>query len=298
MKIYKTTDTIVITSVITMIYGEHGAGKTSIASTSKNSFLFDFDGGSHRSKQRGNVGIAESYDDFLEFFSSDEMKQYDNIIIDTAGRLQELVIAYVAKKDPRLLSGGVLNQRGYGVLKGVMGGFSSLAKQLGKNIHYIAHEKVEKHEEEIFKSPDIAGATKSELSRVCDAIFYLYDDGKNTILSGNASRRRFNYDAKLPCEIPDIIVPDLNIESNFYEGILTQLREGINENQNRNAALKSEVEQFAESIAGADSPDALNIIISDAAEISAGAKKFILEKCKRKGAEFGSTWDKVQKAFV
>ncbi len=60
-KIVKSDEPLVVETVNILIYGEPGAGKTSLVNTAESPLTLDFDKGVHRSDFRKDVLVIESW---------------------------------------------------------------------------------------------------------------------------------------------------------------------------------------------------------------------------------------------
>jgi hypothetical protein len=54
VRIIRSTDPVKIETVVVLVYGDPGAGKTSLAFTAADPLMLDFDRGAHRSGFRGD----------------------------------------------------------------------------------------------------------------------------------------------------------------------------------------------------------------------------------------------------
>lgn len=77
------------TTLSALIYGQPGMGKTTLALSAPNPVLFDYDGGIHRVNAAHRVPTVQitSWDETNQVLSSEEIKEFSTIVIDTAGKM-------------------------------------------------------------------------------------------------------------------------------------------------------------------------------------------------------------------
>ena len=92
LNITKPSDAIPVKSINVLIYGTPGIGKTSIACSANNPLLLDFDKGAHRSAFRCDTLLVDDWHQVASLNPKD-IAQYDTIILDTVGRLLDLLTA-------------------------------------------------------------------------------------------------------------------------------------------------------------------------------------------------------------
>lgn len=99
-----------------IISGQPGLGKTTLALSAPNPFLFDTDNGVARVKaeHRCPTSTVSSYEELLEDMKSEEYRAAETIVIDTGGTLVQLMKPWAKKKDARAAKNG---QAMFGVIK-------------------------------------------------------------------------------------------------------------------------------------------------------------------------------------
>lgn len=99
-----------------IISGQPGLGKTTLALSAPNPFLFDTDNGIARVKaeHRCVTSATSSYEELLEDMESEEYKSADTAVIDTGGTLVQLMKEWAKKKDSKAAKDG---RAMYGVIK-------------------------------------------------------------------------------------------------------------------------------------------------------------------------------------
>lgn len=162
-----------IQNVIVFIYGDPGIGKTSLAFTAKNPILFDFDKGAYRAFDRKDTVQINSWSDVAQF-TADDLKGYDTIVIDTAGRVLDLITDNL-KHDVKNIRRGSneLSMQGYGKLGSIFTNWLKMLRNMGKDIVILAHAGEDKDGENIIKRPDMVGGSKKEVYKVADMMGYM-----------------------------------------------------------------------------------------------------------------------------
>ncbi|MEK5761254.1 AAA family ATPase, partial [Acinetobacter variabilis] len=74
-----------------------GIGKTSLAFSATNPILFDFDKGAHRAgKYRKDTVQVNNWSE-VSSLTANDLLGYDTVIVDTAGRMLDVIIAHLVK---------------------------------------------------------------------------------------------------------------------------------------------------------------------------------------------------------
>ena len=124
----------------TMLYGSPGSGKTSLAISGKlRKLLVDLERGASRAIPNSytDVWTPQSLEELTKELNSDNVSSYDVIVIDTLGRLVEILV----KKHSN--ASGIANQNTWGsVRRDLLGWWLSLLK-LDKHIVLTAHGKLD-----------------------------------------------------------------------------------------------------------------------------------------------------------
>jgi hypothetical protein len=138
MNITNMRDLAVNVPRLTMLYGSPGSGKTSIAiSGIHRKLLVDLERGASRAIPNNytDVWIPQSLGEFMGELSGEDVKCYDVIVIDTLGRLVELLVRKHSN------ASGIANQQTWGsVRRDLLNWWQSLLK-LDKHIVLTAHGK-------------------------------------------------------------------------------------------------------------------------------------------------------------
>lgn len=125
-----------------IIAGVPGIGKTTLALSSPKPLLIDLDKGISRveARFRTDTDVVNSYEELVEDLKTTDLSNYETIVIDTGGKLLEMmkpvVIAEDAKNGKR---DGNLSLQGYGSIKRKFREFVSFVRSLDKNLIIVFH---------------------------------------------------------------------------------------------------------------------------------------------------------------
>ena len=175
--IKKPNELVIKKTLSVLLYGQPGMGKTTLALSAPHPLLLDFDNGVHRVNAAHRVDTVQisKWEDAIEFKKmTDEIVEYQTIVVDTAGKMLSCMDEYIKNKyDKVTTTGGVLNQKGYGIRKKEFIEFISELAKKGKSVIFVAHEKEEKDGEEKRLRADIGGSSSGDLMKELDLVGYM-----------------------------------------------------------------------------------------------------------------------------
>lgn len=178
MKLFNSLDPAEKPSILMVVYGEGGVGKTTFAATAPRPIIADCENGSKYFGLRGieaQVALIEGWDDMQEFLEVALTDQYDTVIIDPIGELMEKLIRYmISKADSKLVQkDGNPTMAGWGWLKQTMRSFLKVMRDSGKNIVIVAHVQEKDDEGRVIKRPMVATKLSEELINLVDVVGYM-----------------------------------------------------------------------------------------------------------------------------
>lgn len=201
-----------------LIYGQPGAGKTTLALSASKPVLIDLDRGLYRVESRFHCPSlqVENYQQIIDLINSDELKPFDTIVIDTLGKLIDRIGDYVALSNPKFRQGdGTLSMKAWGAIKIQ---FANLIKNIfnkNKSVIFVAHEKEDKDGETRFVRPDVPGSSGKDIVKELDLMGYVEMKGSNRTISFTPNEK---YYAKNSLGLnPIISIPDTAKGNTFFQ---------------------------------------------------------------------------------
>lgn len=231
-----------------LIAGYPGIGKTTLGLSAPKPLLIDVDFGINRTMAsvRKDYIQPESYEELLNDLKGD-LSDYETIVIDTGGKLLDLMKAYVIKNDIKnAKKDGTLSLQGYGAVGREFSRFMNyIYFDLRKHCVIIFHAVEEKQDEETKLRILVEGSTKNTVWQNVELGGFIEMRGnKKTIGFDNCER----YFAKSSFGIKgNYTIPELDgIQPNDF---LTKLFEQANKDiQEESKVFEKERKQYQEVI--------------------------------------------------
>ena len=149
-------------TIVCLIYGQSGMGKTTLACSAPSPVLFDFDGGVSRIRDEHQVPTVQiaKWADALEALK--ELKhdtEFMTIIVDTASKILDSITVHICgTAQPKIQQWGLINATFKSFLRSV--------QSLGKNIVFVAQREVEKNGEDNRYVPQFRASNYKDV--ICD----------------------------------------------------------------------------------------------------------------------------------
>lgn len=288
-----------------LIAGYPGIGKTTLGLSAPKPLLIDVDFGINRTMAsvRKDYIQPETYEELLNDLKGD-LSDYETIVIDTGGKLLELMKNYVIKNDIKnAKKDGTLSLQGYGAVAREFTRFMNyIYFDLKKHCVTIFHAVEEKQDEETKLRILVEGSTKNTVWQNVELGGFIEMRGnKKTIGFDNCER----YFAKSSFGIKgSLVIPEL--DGNIPNDFLTKLFEQANKNiQEESKVFEQERKEYQELmnkyIPIIDEMTAENVQeISDlmqTIEHKLTSKKELTDRFKKKLVSLNMQWNKETKQY-
>lgn len=295
MQILKATDPLPERPAIILITGEAGVGKTTLANTSNNPLLMDFDRGTSRALFRKDTFVVSKWEDVLEGEQDQTYKKYNTIIIDTPkGALDDFLMSYVQRMDVR-------NQRNklaaYGAIGSDFSLFVANRRTEDADIILNCHEKIVEDGDFKRREPDVTGQSLGLLMRIADQVGYMSIKNKKRVITWEPSEITRG---KNVAGFPDMIVPDKSDPalSHFMADIISEVRKAICRKSNDQLKAEEDMRLWHEAVSGESDPENLTRMVKEANELTpkgfqTAVKRMIADRAK----ELTLQWNKDENYF-
>jgi hypothetical protein len=284
-------EAIQIEQLIVALYGGPGLGKTTTAFTADRPLLLDFDGGSYRAKNRGDVVRVGKWADVAQIESSD-VAGYGTLIADTAGRLLDaLSVAVMASDAKNRTRAGNLTLQGFGELKSAFAQWLNKVKSFGLDVVLIAHASEERKGDELIERLDVQGGSRGEIHKSADAMGRLVIQNGERLLTFSPTDAAFG---KNPGQLPALTVPSPDRDPRFLADVIARIKASINAQSEAQTAMRARLDDETVRLTEFTTADEFTKRAGELADAAPPVKMLVLQVAKNKGFVF----DKDAKAFV
>lgn len=290
IRITKSTDRIEVQTITLLIYGSPGIGKTSLAFTAEAPLLLDTDKGAHRSAFRKDCVLVEKWSD-IAGMTADDLANYKTIIVDTVGRLLDVMTADIIQRNPKMQGfGGALTLQGYGALKAAYATWLASLASMGKDVILVAHDREDKKGDDLIVRPDIQGGSYGEVFKRADGIGYMYRAGRSTVLDFSPTDRSIGKNA---AGFDPLTIPNFNTEPQYFAGVIADTKAALNRMSEEQQRVVSEIAAWQERAEAAAGADEINALVVEAKALTPPvgpqAKAAIWTRAKALGLEWKGT---------
>lgn len=289
-----------------LIAGYPGIGKTTLGLSAPKPLLIDVDFGINRvmASARKDFIQPNTYEDLLNDLKGD-LSDYETIVIDTGGKLLELMKAYVIKNDIKnAKKDGTLSLQGYGAVGREFTRFMNyIYFELRKHCVIIFHAVEEKQDEETKLRILVEGSTKNTVWQNVELGGFIEMRGdKKTIGFNNCER----YFAKSSFGIKGIYpIPELDgtIQNDFLTKLFEQANKNIQEESKIFETERKECEELVNKyseIISTMTIENVNEIMEQIKSIDnhiLTSEKEIKDHFKKKIEELNLVWNKETKQY-
>lgn len=292
-----------------LIYGQPGAGKSTLACSAPSPVMLDFDGGATRingAHQVPTVQVKKWEDVEAALNEIKAAGEFSTIIIDTVGKMMMYMEEFIKRTNAKMKNyDGSLTLKGYGLRKQMFLNFIKETSVMGMNIIFVGHEIEQKRGDDTIIRPEIGGSSTNDLMKELDLVGYVETIGQSRTISFDPCDK---YYAKNTCNMAGIIkLPILTDKDGNAVGenkFLCQVIDAYQARQQHNIELTSQYEALCDTIRS----NASDIVDAQSAnEFVAwvkslhhlmNSKAVALSALSAKVAQIGLTFDKKQGAYV
>lgn len=289
-----------------LIAGYPGIGKTTLGLSAPKPLLIDVDFGINRTMAsvRKDYIQPETYEELLQDLVPNNLVDYETIVIDTGGKLLELMKNYVIKNDIKnAKKDGTLSLQGYGAVAREFTRFMNyIYFDLRKHCVIIFHAVEEKQDEETKLRILVEGSTKNTVWQNVElGGFIEMRENKKTIGFDNCER----YFAKSSFGIKgNHVIPELdgNIPNDFLTKLFEQANKNIQEESKVFEVERNEYQEVMDKyIPIIDEMTSENVQeVSDlmqTIEHKLTSKKELTDRFKKKLVSLNMQWNKETKQY-
>ena len=313
MSMFKKPSELAYNSTIkALVYGQPGLGKSTLALSTPNPVLFDFDGGIQRVNGAFQCPTlqVQNWNEVLQALQELETQSNDfmTIVIDTAGKMLDYMSTYIIQQDNRLgKRDGSLTLQGFGARKIMFINFLKRVSMMGKHVIFVAHEREEKDGDIRIVRPEIGGSSAGDLIKELDLVGYMQAIGNKRTISWTPQEKFY---AKNTCNLPPMqeipviidaqgkIIGHNDFMSNIFENYDSYLKQESN-TRKEYEELISEIEGEVACISDAEQANSYVLSMKDKKQIwdsNAHAKSLIIDRCKELGLKFNKNTKKYEAA--
>ena len=290
LKITKASEPILVDRINVCLYGQPGAGKTSIAFTTDTPLLLDFDNGSHRAANRKDTVRVHAWAD-VAGITPDDLDGYQTVVVDTVGRALDALTTDIIQHNPKHGRGGALTLQGYGALKSQFVAWLKMINSFGKDVVLIAHMDEQRSGDDVLERLDVQGGSKAEIYKASDAMGRIFVKGTKRELDFTPRENSFG---KNPGQLDVLEIPHPEKDPQFLAGVIQAIKDKLNELTESQREAQTVIEQWRETIADLSAADDFNAKLPDVKEAPRVVQSLFADAAKARGL----TFDKKAKQYA
>lgn len=216
-----------------IIAGVPGIGKTTLALSSPKPLLIDLDKGVSRvvARYRTDTSEVSSFDELKNDLTTSDLSAYETIVIDTGGKLLEMLKAVVIKEDSKNgKRDGNLSLQGYGAVKKKFREFIEFVKTLNKNLIIVFHASETQLENDVVGLRiRIEGSSRDEVWDDIDIGGFVEMRGKNRTIGFSNCERYYAKGTHGIHGIYELPLLDGSCKNVFITDLFNKMRSDLNE---------------------------------------------------------------------
>lgn len=285
-----------------ILAGLPGIGKTTLACSAPKPLLIDLDKGISRVSptHRVDTDVVENYEELVSDLKNTDLSGYETIVIDTGGKLLEILKPVVIAEDPKNgKRDGNLSLQGYGAVKRKFNEFTSFMKKLNKHLIYIFHATEVKLTDDVTGLRiRMEGSSKDEVWDDVDLGGFIEVIGKKRTIGFTNCERYYakgTYGIHGIYEIPELTPGKKNtFLTDLFESIKAELNKESKDLELYENDMKLKV--FIEKASTLEDLNKIYVKVK-AMENHLTSKKELGFTLQLKAKEFGASYDKASDCF-
>jgi len=290
-----------------LIAGYPGIGKTTLALSAPKPLLLDLDNGIDRveAKYRSDTSVVQNYDELLSDLESADLSEYETIVVDTGGKLLELMKPKVISED--IKNGqrdGNLTLKGYGAISRLFQQFVHHLEKLNKHLVFVFHAKEDKDGDEVRLRIQVEGSTKDSIWQGMDLGGFVEMRGKNRIIGFSNCEKYFakgTHGINGTYEIADLNTTGKNtFLTDMFTQAITDLNKEVESYTAEKELYDDSMTKGNKSLEFAVDAETLNKAVQTIAKLTHGltSRDELRFKVGEKAKSLGLTWDKAVNKYV
>ena len=258
---------IPVSTLVTLILGQPGVGKTTLSNTCDKPLLLDFDQGSYRSVNRPDVVYIKQWKEIGDL-QYEDLKPYKTVVLDTVGRCLDLLAEDIIANDSKMgtAGGDQLSISGFGRLKGRFRSWLNKIRGWGINVVLIAHATEERQGDSVRLRVDGQGSSKEEVYKTADLLGRLTIKGKRRWLDYDPAEDGFG---KNPAGIKAGSVPDIRTAPHLLQEHIRTTLDHIGRKQAETMAEEQRLNDLQKSFERITDPEEFSEIARNMRKIDA-----------------------------
>lgn len=289
-----------------IIAGYAGIGKTTLALSSPKPLLFDIEDGVDRveGQYRKDTLQVETYESLLYDLQNEDLSSYETFVIDTGGKLLDLMKPYVIKQNQQNgQRDGSLSMKGWGAVAQEFKRFMSIVNNLKKHIIYIFHTKEEQDGDFTRLRIQVEGSIKTKIWEDMDLGGFIEMQGKKRTIGFSNTERYYAKGTHNVTGIYDIPTLFDGAKNDFLSQLFAKYIDDLNSTNKDFEEKKSKYEKAMKLKAIIDSittQDQLNTTLDKLLTIehTMTSERELKTHLINKAKELGYKYDTDSKAFI
>lgn len=285
-----------------IIAGVPGIGKTTLALSAPKPLLIDLDKGVSRvvAKYRTDTDEVGTYEELMSDLQNSDLSDYETIVIDTGGKLLEMLKPVVITEDPKNgKRDGNLSLQGYGAVKRKFNQFVSFVKGLDKHLIFVFHAtEVTLDDKTTGLRIRMEGSSKDEIWDDIDIGGFVEMVGNNRTIGFSNCTRYYAKGTHGISGIYDIPVLDKNVQNDFMTKLFSVIQEEL-KNETIETSKYNEVMKLKNDIFSIDTLENINAMIDtlkNTQHYLTSKEELWFHLCE-KAKSLGFTYNKEKKLF-